>query len=95
MDRQISITIQTRPPEAFQGRAAATAQEEIAILKTKGLTVQCLDHIHQKYAVMDDAIVWYGSINLLSFGKSQKSIMRLVSGSVARAQKRKDGYDSQ
>jgi len=95
MDRQVSVTIQTRPPEAFQGRAAVTAQEAIAILKTKGVTVHCLDHIHQKYAVMDDTIVWYGSINLLSFGKSQESIMRLVSSSVARALKRKGGNDSQ
>lgn len=65
------------------------------MLKTKGVTVPCLDRIHQKYAVMDDTIVWHGSINLLSFGKSQESIMRLVNGSIARALKRKDGNDSQ
>lgn len=41
--------------------------------------------IHQKYAIMDGSVVWYGSINLLSFGASQESIMRLVSGSIARA----------
>ena len=43
--------------------------------------------IHQKFAMVDDRIVWYGSINLLSFGASQESIMRLVSSSVARALK--------
>ena len=39
--------------------------------------------IHQKYAIIDDRIVWYGSINLLSFGSSQESMMRLISGSIA------------
>ena len=38
------------------------------------------------------AIVWYGSINFLSFGASQESIMRLVSSSIANAlQKRQEG----
>ncbi|MBQ7865863.1 MAG: hypothetical protein IJ350_05775 [Clostridia bacterium] len=30
-------------------------------------------------------LAWYGSINLLNFGASQESVMRLVSGSIARA----------
>ena len=33
--------------------------------------------IHQKYAVLDGKTVWYGSINLLSFGTSQETMMRL------------------
>lgn len=37
------------------------------------------------YAIMDGSVVWYGSINLLSFSTSQKSIMLLHSSSIARA----------
>ncbi len=32
---------------------------------------------------IDHKIVWFGSINLLSFGHSEESIMRLVSNSIA------------
>ncbi len=39
--------------------------------------------IHQKFTVIDQQIVWYGSINLLSFGASEESIMRLDSLNVA------------
>ena len=39
----------------------------------------------QKFAIIDGSIVWYGSINLLSFSTSQESIMRLHSSSIARA----------
>jgi hypothetical protein len=32
---------------------------------------------------MDQKIVWYGSINLLSFGSAEESIMRLESPNIA------------
>lgn len=32
---------------------------------------------------MDQRIVWYGSINLLSFGGAEESIMRLESPTIA------------
>ena len=40
-------------------------------------------NIRQKFAIIDQKIVWYGSINLLSFGVSEESIMRLVSSNIA------------
>jgi phosphatidylserine/phosphatidylglycerophosphate/cardiolipin synthase-like enzyme len=40
-------------------------------------------NIHQKFVIIDDHIVWYGSINLLSFGSSEESIMRLDSREIA------------
>ena len=33
--------------------------------------------IYQKYAIIDDSIVWFGSINLLSYGSRHESIIRL------------------
>jgi hypothetical protein len=39
--------------------------------------------IHQKFAVIDGKIIWYGSINLLSFGHAKESIMRLLSGNIS------------
>jgi len=40
-------------------------------------------NIHQKFAICDQKIVWYGSINLLSFGRAEESIMRLENPSIA------------
>ena len=39
--------------------------------------------IHQKYAVPDGKTVWYGSINLLLFGTSQETTMRLQNRDIA------------
>ncbi|MBN1522387.1 MAG: hypothetical protein JW928_07630, partial [Candidatus Aureabacteria bacterium] len=48
-----------------------------------GVIVVFRPRIHQKFAVIDQKIVWYGSVNLLSFGSSEESIMRLMSGNIA------------
>ena len=87
LDSRVAITVMTRPADAFHGRSKEAAGIAIERLETMGVTVHCRDSIHQKYVVIDEQLVWYGSINLLSFGSSQESMMRLVSGSVARALK--------
>ena len=38
---------------------------------------------HQKFTIVDNQIVWYGSVNFLSFGTNEESIMRFVSFDVA------------
>lgn len=49
-----------------------------------GLFVAHSAGIHQKYAIIDERIVWHGGIDRLSFGSSQESMMRPVSVSIAR-----------
>ncbi len=83
--RGILITVYTRPAKCFQERSRLAAENAIHALNAMDICVRCRGNIHQKYAIIDDRIVWYGSINLLSFGASQESIMRLVSGNVANA----------
>ena len=80
----IQVSVVTRPSDAFQGKSSADAFRAIQHLRGCGATVSCKKAIHQKFAVIDEKIVWYGSINLLSFGASQESIIRIVTGSVAR-----------
>jgi phosphatidylserine/phosphatidylglycerophosphate/cardiolipin synthase-like enzyme len=40
-------------------------------------------NIHQKFAIIDQKIVWYGSINLLSYGSAEESMMRIESNKIA------------
>ncbi|MEG1915031.1 MAG: hypothetical protein RR089_08235, partial [Acidaminococcaceae bacterium] len=83
-----SITVITRPASSFQGHSGEAVSAAIQYVTHTGINVRCREAIHQKYAIVDDVLVWYGSINLLSFGASQESIMRLASGSIARALQR-------
>jgi hypothetical protein len=77
------VTVVTRPPENYAEKSRPAIAEHINLLEQNGITVKTKDRIHQKYAVIDQRIVWYGSINLLSYGTSEESIMRIENTDIA------------
>ncbi len=81
--RPLKVTVITRPSEAFSGQASSEVYEAIQALEQLGCEVIFRKGIHQKFAVIDRRVVWYGSINLLSFGTAQESIIRIITGTVA------------
>jgi superfamily II DNA or RNA helicase len=83
VERRIRVLIVTRPKEDFKSKDHATIQRTLDLLTGSGANVVFKSNIHQKFAVMDQKIVWYGSINLLSYGSAQESIMRLESANIA------------
>lgn len=83
IQRGVSVTIVTRSGEDYKPKDSSSWNESIAFLKNIGVTLLLKPSIHQKFAIIDQKIVWYGSINLLSFGTSEESMMRLVNGNVA------------
>ena len=83
LKKQVKITIITRPVEDFKENKKIILENIFTILKDAGVQVLFKSNIHQKFAIIDYKITWYGSINLLSFGYSEESIMRLASSSIA------------
>ena len=81
--KRIPVTVVMRSAESLPEHSRRSAQIAVERLKSQSCSLIFRSDIHQKYAIIDDRIVWYGSINLLSFGSSQESMMRLVSGSIA------------
>lgn len=79
----VAVTVMTRSSEDFKPKDIASWNESVAILKSIGASIIFKPNIHQKFAIIDQKIVWYGSINLLSFGSAEESMMRIVSGNVA------------
>lgn len=73
------ITIVTRTPEDFTGDNKRTAEECIELLKSIGITIQTKTNIHQKFTIIDNRTVWYGSVNFLSYGTAEESLMRFDS----------------
>ena len=76
----VSITVVTRPPESY--KEPELIKKCIEYLQSVVTVVQ-KPNIHQKYVTIDNRLVWYGSINLLSYGSSEESIMRLESRELA------------
>lgn len=83
LEKKVKVVVVTRPKEDFKGKNPAGLIEALERLKKEKISLVLRSNIHQKFAVMDQKLVWYGSINLLSFGSSEESIMRLESPNVA------------
>ena len=73
----------TRPKEDFPEKDHSALQKALNLLTSNGINIIFKSNIHQKFAIMDQKIVWYGSINLLSYGSAQESIMRIESSNIA------------
>ncbi len=83
LENKVKVIVITRPIGDFKDKDTSALQETLDLLKVSRVSLVFKSNIHQKYAVIDQRIVWYGSINLLSFGSAEESIMRLDSPSIA------------
>jgi superfamily II DNA or RNA helicase len=83
--KNLPVIVVTRPKEDFPFRDHTVMQRALDLLKDSGVSVFFKSDIHQKFAIVDQKVVWYGSINLLSYGSSQESIMRIESFNIANA----------
>ena len=72
----ISITVVTRPAESY--KEPERIKECIEYLQKFAIVVQ-KSNFHQKFILIDNRLVWYGGINILSYGSSEESVMRLDS----------------
>jgi superfamily II DNA or RNA helicase len=83
LDNGVKVVVITRPIEDFKDKDKVVIQGNLDVMIEAGVKIVFRSKIHQKFAVMDQRIVWYGSINLLSFGNAEESIMRLESPNIA------------
>ena len=83
LEKKVRVIIVTRPKEDFNPSDHATIQRTLDMLTDCGASIVFKSNIHQKFAIMDQMIVWYGSINFLSYGSAQESIMRIESANIA------------
>jgi superfamily II DNA or RNA helicase len=80
---KIRVIVVTRRIEDFKEKDKIAFKETLDLLENAGVSIVFRSNIHQKFAVIDQKLVWYGSINLLSFGNAEESIMRLESTNLA------------
>jgi len=83
-EKKVSVVVITRPASAYKDKDRPALEESLASLQEAGVRILFKANIHQKFAVIDQKIVWYGSINLLSYGSAQESMMRLDSPKIAQ-----------
>lgn len=80
----VSITVITLSPDGYPESRIAKTKELIDNLRSVGITVKEKEMMHEHFAVIDQEIVWYGSMNLLSREKEDDNLMRVVSKEIAQ-----------
>lgn len=79
----VSVTVITRPPENFKESEHETVNQNAEYLNQYGVKVKFKPDFHQKFVIADQQIVWYGSVNFLSFGSHEESVMRFENEEIA------------
>ena len=81
--RGVNITVLSLKPEEYPEDGREHHSDLLGRLTSAGIRVKTQSHCHERYAVIDQTLVWYGSMNLLSRGREDDSLMRIISPEIA------------
>ena len=82
----VKVRCVTRPPQTNGSIPREQGREALDMLEGIGVTVDCRAKIHQKVCLIDNRIVWLGSLNALSHaGRSDETMTRAVNEGYAAA----------
>jgi hypothetical protein len=86
VNRGVNVRILTKPAEKQYDNEPSkkSAMEAIQILKGIGARIEFNPRTHEKICVIDNSLVWHGSLNILSQYDSSESMMRFVGENAAR-----------
>jgi len=76
-EKKVVVTIITRPPIEQGSRLKEHAEEIIGYLESIGIIIYQRRKIHQKIAVVDNYINWFGSLNILSHNDTNEQMARM------------------
>lgn len=76
----IEVRVYTRTPSHQTKRMEAESEAALRLLRAVNVRVfVCYDMRHRKLAIIDDTILWEGSLNILSQSNSRELMRRTVS----------------
>lgn len=82
----VKIRCVTRPPHLNGSMSPTDGKQALDALEGIGCVVDCRARIHQKVILIDNKIVWHGSLNALSHAHvTEESMTRVVNEGLAQA----------
>ena len=79
----VKVTIVTWHPDAYKYGRDDVRMELMERLRRAGFGIRLAEESCEHYAVIDNEIVWYGSMNLLSKEDAEDNLMRVCSKNIA------------
>lgn len=80
---KVQVVVNTRPPEEHEGIYQYQVEQAIGKLQRLGVLVLFTGGHHRKLAVIDEQIIWEGSLNILSQNDSCEIMRRVYSAQLA------------
>lgn len=77
LQRGVRVTILTRPLTAYKEADLKKADKCFELIEAAGVMVILREDMQQRLVVIDNSVVWYGSISFLSYSKKEADIMRI------------------
>ena len=79
----LKVTIVTWHPDVYKYGRDDVRMELMERLRKAGFEVRLTEGSCEHFAVIDQEIVWYGSVNLLSKEDAEDNLMRVCSKDIA------------
>jgi conserved hypothetical protein len=79
----VQITIVTWAPDSYGFGDASYWMQLHEEMRKAGFYIKTVEESCERFAVIDQEVVWYGNINLLAKDKVDDSIMRVLSKEIA------------
>ena len=84
-ERGVKVRVNTRYPRCHEGEMRIKAEKATRILLDAGVKIYTYDdRRHWKLALIDNRILWEGSLNILSHGRSREIMRRSQSAYLCR-----------
>ena len=79
----VNVRVITRNPESTMYGNPEILYELITKMKSQGVDVYLKDEVEERFAVIDDELVWHGGVNLLGKEDVWDNLMRIKNIEVA------------
>jgi ribosomal protein L37AE/L43A len=80
----VRVRLVTRPPGNQGGVLEDGLEENIQDIIKTGVAVDLRAQMHEKFAIIDQAILWHGSLNIFSHRNTSESMFRIPSKNVCQ-----------
>ena len=82
-DSGVDIVIHTKGSDNYDSQKQESVREAIAMIEQVGITVHAHTGLQQRCAIVDESIVWYGSVDFLAFGRKDTDVLRFENPDIA------------
>ena len=79
----VKIEIHTRTAESGKLANQESVCEAIEMMRQTGIVVHTHKELNQRYAVVDESVVWYGGVDFLAFGRKDTDVLRFKNPDIA------------